>query len=110
MFALRQVFLFLTGLTLAIVFAMSAMVAVGCSVVFVKDLAASRGDMGVFEARVRHYTDCFEPGADPMSLRMHEASHPILQFVVVIAISFGIAIGSARMIDRVSRAFYKPPA
>lgn len=75
-----------------------------------EDLVASRGDMGVFEARVRHYTDYFEPGADPMSLRMHEASHPILQFVVVIAISFGIAIGSARMIDRVSRAFYKPPA
>jgi hypothetical protein len=84
---------FFVGLVLALLFAAAAVSAVTATFVTVKDAVQSGGSLETFGARLRHYSDRLEVGAN--GFRLIGASHPIALHFGMLTLSWLVALGCA---------------
>jgi hypothetical protein len=99
---IRQLLVFLSGLTHAIVFAICVLVAIVGTFALGKDIVETRGDPAAFEARIRHYTDRLALTPDG-SIVHRQSEHPILQFVGSLAAAWVLAFLLGYALERLSR-------
>lgn len=97
---------FLIGLVLALTFAGSATVAVGATVMTVKDAISSNGSLESFEARIRHYTDRLV--SDEEGFRFVHVPHPFLQHFGMILIAWSVAIVTAIALRKLEASMRSP--
>jgi hypothetical protein len=105
---IRQLLVFVSGLTLAIVFAMCVLAAIVGTFALGKDVVEARGDSAALEARIRHYTDSLALTPDG-SIVLRQSEHPIVRFVGSLAVAWVLAFLSGFALERISRLIKERP-
>jgi hypothetical protein len=95
---MRQVFVFVLALVLAVLFAAATVAALGFTAITIKDAVESEGSLAAFEARVRHYTDRLE--LDGHGFRLVRSPHPFLLHFGLLALSWVVSICAAAALQK----------
>jgi hypothetical protein len=94
---MRSVLRFAIGLGAALVFAAAVLSAVVLAFTLAIEGVASRGDVGEWGDRLRHYTDTVVANPDG-SWRVDEASSPLLQMAGALTLAILLAAASAWLV------------
>ncbi len=105
---IRQLLVFVSGLALAIVFAICVLVAIVGTLALGKDVVEARGDPAALEARIRHYTDSLALAPDG-SIILRQSEHPILHFVGSLVAAWALAFLLGYALQRLSRLIRERP-